>query len=319
MNKIESYENKLMKKIKNKDFALDMMNVYEKKIEEMIVVIALKNKKIETIKENKELFKYSFLLSKECYIDYFHSNIRKKIKEVAGVDCFKEIVEKKIKKLNLENDECMKKEKNRIFIIFDEENLLKNKKRYYLQMKRGFLFSKSMELASIMFAALCMSLVYSLGVNEYLLSLTILLSLTFTFVHASGEYFEKIRFRYKLEMTNPNKIKKGLNFMSFCYFILFSSLTIILFTFSYLALVKEVENVIGLQNEILRNGITLILFSMSVYWHFRSAVYQKRYFMFQKFEFDNEESTVIRFLSHLKKEHPPFFKNKKKLSSLFLL
>ena len=95
--------------------------------------------------------------------------------------------------------------------------------------------------------------------------------------------------------------------MSFCYFLIFLTITVILFSFSFIGIVKTSREILGLQNDVIRNGFILITFSIAAYWHFRSAVYQKRYSMFEKFESINTREDVSQFLTHINKD---WLKNK---------
>ena len=115
--------------------------------------------------------------------------------------CFEET----IKELEIDEDEKLKSAKEKIFSIYDKEHEYISKKKYYLEMKKGKVFSKTMEVGTLLFAALCAALIYNTGLTEYSISLAVLLGLTFTFVSSAGEYFEKLRFRHKMQKVLPSK------------------------------------------------------------------------------------------------------------------
>ena len=300
--KIEDYQRKLEKELKSKEYSDALFNSYSHQIKELAVLFAIKYSTEEEVSKETELSKYSFLLSKENYIEHAEKEIEKKVKELSIVDCFKEIFNKELIQLNFKENKESKKEKEKMFMLFEEEHDMKGKKRYYLEMKKNKMISKVMEFAAIMFSGVCIALLYNVGMTEYLVSLSILLALSFTFISSTGEFFENIRFQHKIQKVMPNKLKKGLNFVSFCYFIIFSLFTIILCVSSYIVLIEKMDLVFGLKNEETRNIIVMILFLLTTYWHFRSSVYQKRYSVFKKFEEDNSKEDVKQFLTHINED-----------------
>jgi len=307
MKKKEIFNDSINKKIKDEDLKSFMFNCFEDKVKEIAILTIAHCEGNEVFKKNEKLVKYTFLLQKDNYVEYSYNNIDKKIKEISSIEVFKEVFEETIKELEIDEDEKLKSAKEKIFSIYDKEHEYISKKKYYLEMKKGKVFSKTMEVGTLLFAALCAALIYNTGLTEYSISLAVLLGLTFTFVSSAGEYFEKLRFRHKMQKVLPSKFIKGLNAMSFCYFLIFLTITVILFSFSFIGIVKTSREILGLQNDVIRNGFILITFSIAAYWHFRSAVYQKRYSMFEKFESINTREDVSQFLTHINKD---WLKNK---------
>lgn len=293
-DKVDYYKDKLENLLKNKEVSDSLFNYYEEKATELLSYLFFTYFKDEKIVERMYL-KYKYVKEQKD-IPTYYKNALDEIMRVVDLDSFCCLIEheyiKQVEKLEKELPKEHMYEKE-FFLLNKEVRILirklkkerdfRNNERIYLKENMNNLTNKILFLGNTLFYLLCLFFMYEIGLTVETLSLSILIFISFNLFHSLGKYFEKIRFKKIIGKIIKQKIWfKGIRFISFVYFSLFTIFSIGCSIVTMGGMHKHIGQVLKNDNEIYGVLVLSTLFSLSMIRYFRQGVYESRYALYQK-------------------------------------
>lgn len=310
MNDLSLFKKKLERKLKDRELAEATFNFYNRTTEEIAMMIFFKNVSEETSKESELIYKHSFLYSNHTYMEHYYNEIEKKVIELSFFTCFKYALTKHLDDITKDHqlsDEELKNiedKKESLFSLFDKRNDVLKKEYTFLKMKKNRCANTFVEICMLAFFLLSGSVAIENGTFPFFISLATLIAVHLTITKATGQHFEKIKFRKRLMQIFPSKIQRGINAISILYLIglAISVLTsfLVLFSFFY----GQSQGYVLVDYPITYMLIISILQALTSVWFFFDGVFEKRYFLFKRFELKHtfeEKETFLEFVRPSKK------------------
>lgn len=295
---IIDFKIKLEKKLQDKDLAESLILYYEDLTQRIIDNILLKHidKKILTEKlDLKEDLNFNSA-------DYYS----KKLKELTAFECFEYKLDEALNK-NIEALEEILTEDDLKILKIEKEICLKKYKKLKKMKEREIIFlgNENHIIKNSFFKySIYLYLIFSLyiliqsGFTSATLSIAVLLSLSFSTIYSTGEYFEKLRFRSKrTKIVKQKFLLKGVNFISILYFICFSIITILLSCSSIFFMLKQTSIIFSNNNiALIENLLMTVLFTLTSFKCFKVGMYNKRELMYNAFKDKITERDLNIFL-----------------------
>lgn len=304
-NEEKAFRRNLEKRLKDNHLVEHLISFYDKQIEEMVISLFLYHLNNDVCLSDDYLTRYSFLLKNEHYLEANHRNRFSKTREFSNFDLFELYFERHFEKIKEGMEECdgfegILNDKKEIMVCFHETKELNEKKENFLKLRKNPILSKFMDVITIMFLGLGFSLLYQIGINNITLSIAVCCGLTFSFIQSSGEYFEKNRFKYKINKIFPKTFVKSINFVSSLYMSLYLLITVFMLVFTAALIAGHANAVFGFENEMISKVSCFLLTLLSGYWQFRKSIYEKRYFMFKNLERRKSRDDIYKLLNEMK-------------------
>lgn len=308
------FQRKLEKKIKDSDLVAHLTAFYDKQIEEMVISLFLYHLSKNICLSDEFLTKYSFLFRNEHYIEAIHKQRLIKVRDLSKFELFEIYFERHFEDLKTEFEGCENfaqiiDDKNEMIEEFHKTKELNEAKERYLKLRKEPIGSRIMDVCTFLFLGICMSLIYQVGLNSTTISIAVGAAVTFNFIQSAGEYFEKVRFKYRINKILPKTFIKSINAISSIYltlYLVFTSFILGIITFS---IAMQADIVFGFEQEYIGEVIAFCVSYLAGYWQFRKAVYNQRYFMFKKLEESKSKDDMYVFYNSLIGKKKPI-KNK---------
>lgn len=298
------FQRKLERKIKDKDLVEHLISFYDKQIEELVVSIFLFHLDGEACLSDEYLTRYSFLLKNEHYLEANHKNRFVKTRDIAKFEMFDVYFEKHFDEIKTDFKDCeafdkILKDKDDILNEFQKTKNINEIKEHFLKLRKNNFSSRFMDLSTVLFLGVCFSLLYQLGINKTTIGIAFALSITFTFIQSSGYIFETNRFKYKVNKIFPKTFMKSLNFVSSLYMSCYVFATLIMLLGTSLFIANYSSLVFGFEVDYVSEALTFFISSISGYWQFRRAIYEKRYFMTKLLEKKKSKDEMLHFFENI--------------------
>lgn len=308
MNDLTQFKRGLEKKLKDRQLAEATFNFYNRTVEEIAMIIFMKHVSEETAEKSNLVYKHSFLFSNHTYFEHYYEELENKVIELEFFTCFKTSLNEHIDKI-LEVEEISEEERDSIyqkkaelFALFDRRQEVLKKEYTFLKMKKNKPLTFFVEICLCAFFVFSAALIIHKEHFAFFISLVSLLAFHFSIVKATGQHFEKVKFRRRMNQIFPSKIQKGINALSILYLVglaiaVISSFAVLVSFFSY----SQQEQSLLLQDYPIGFIILIsILQLVSSLWFFYDGVYEKRYFLFKRFELKHSFEDKETFLEYVR-------------------
>ncbi len=310
MNDLNQFKKNLEKKLKDRQLANATFNFYNRTVEEMAMVIFFKNVSEESASNSDLVYKHSFLFSNHTFMEHYFDELKNKVIELEFFTCFKEALTSHIDKiieeheLNEEEIEKIKDAKFELFDVFNKRQEVLKKEYTFLKMKKNKPLIWFIEMCMCAFFIFSAALSIDNGSFPFFLSLSSLLAIHFSLTKATGQQFENVKFRRRLNQIFPSKLQKGINAVSILYLSALSLGMISLFFVLASFFVNQGDSFVLTEYPSLSLIVLFLLQLLTTIWFFFDGVYEKRYFLFKRFELKHtfeEKETFLEYVRPSKK------------------